>query len=184
MIDSEHFTKIQSNLNLFYENDSILSVKTRICGFENFTYNKKFPTLLNMDSYFTELIVLKFYEDVCHSGADSTLNFLRLNFWIITGREIVKKLLKSCFSCKFVKSSFSSQVQHLLTLAIRQVISRRGRCNLVISNNFRTSKSEEVKNYLRNNFIKWDVMLDRSPWWGVQQKINWKNEILFEKSHW
>ena len=64
MIDSEHFTKIQSSLNLFYENDSILSVKTRICGFENFTYNKKFPTLLNMDSYFTELIVLKFYEDV------------------------------------------------------------------------------------------------------------------------
>ena len=44
MIDSEHFTKIQSSLNLFYDNDSILRMKFRICGFENFTYNKKFST--------------------------------------------------------------------------------------------------------------------------------------------
>ena len=33
MIDSEHFTKIQSSLNLFYDNDSILRVKTCICGY-------------------------------------------------------------------------------------------------------------------------------------------------------
>ena len=33
MIDSEHFTKIQSSLNLFYGNDSILRVKTCICGY-------------------------------------------------------------------------------------------------------------------------------------------------------
>ena len=53
VIDSEHFTKIQSSLNLFYDSDSILRVKTRICGFENFTYNKKSPTLLKNDHYFT-----------------------------------------------------------------------------------------------------------------------------------
>ena len=33
MIDSEHFAKIQSSLNLFYDNDSILRVKTSICGY-------------------------------------------------------------------------------------------------------------------------------------------------------
>ena len=33
MIDSEHFTKIQSSLNLFYDIDSILRVKTCICGY-------------------------------------------------------------------------------------------------------------------------------------------------------
>ena len=58
MADSENFTKIQSNLNLFYDKDSILIVKTRICGFEHFTYNK-FPTLLKNDSYFTKLICIK-----------------------------------------------------------------------------------------------------------------------------
>ena len=30
MIDRKYFTKIQSSLNLFYDNDSILRVKTRI----------------------------------------------------------------------------------------------------------------------------------------------------------
>ena len=95
MIDSEHFTNIQSSLNLFYDDDNTLRVKTRICGFENFTYNKKFRTSLKNDSYFTKLIVLKSHEDVYHSGVDSTLNFItRLDFWIIRGRQTVKKLLK------------------------------------------------------------------------------------------
>ena len=102
MIDSEHFTNIQSSLDLFYDDDNTLRVKTRICGFENFTYNKKFRTSLKNDSYFTKLIVLKSHEDVYHSGVDSTLNFIRLDFWIIRGRQTVKKLLKSCFIWKFV----------------------------------------------------------------------------------
>ena len=226
MIDSEHFTKIQSSLNLFYDKDSILRVKTRICGFEHFTYNK-FPTLLKNDSYFTKLIVLKTHEDGCHSGTDPTLNFIRSNVWIIRDRQTVKKLLKSCFICKFVhgktmvppetpalpkfrvqcghsfenigadfagplyckeKSGYVSKVyilpflcyitravhseitssegQHSLILAIRQFISGRGSYNLVISDNFKTFKSEEVKIYLRNDFTGLDFILDRSPWWG------------------
>ena len=48
----------------------------------------------------------------------------------------------------------SSQGQLSLVLAIRRFISRRGRCNLVICDNFKTFKSEEVKNYLRNNLIR------------------------------
>ena len=66
MIDSKCYTKIQNSLNLFYDNDSILRVKTCICGFENFTCNK-FPRLLKNASYFTKLIVLKSHEDVWHS---------------------------------------------------------------------------------------------------------------------
>ena len=54
-------------LGLFYDNDSILRVKTRISGFKKFPYNKKFPKLLKNDSYFTKLILLKSQEDVCHS---------------------------------------------------------------------------------------------------------------------
>ena len=50
----------------------------------------------------------------------------------------------------------SSQGQHSLILAIRRFISRRGRCKLIISDNFKTFKSDEVKNYLRNNSISWE----------------------------
>ena len=100
--ESEYFTKIKSSLNLFYDNDNIFRVKTHICGFTNLSYNKKFPTLLKNDSYFAKLIVLKSHEDVCHIGAHSTFNFIRSNIWIIRGQQTVKKLLKSCFICKFV----------------------------------------------------------------------------------
>ena len=36
----------------------------------------------------------------------------------------------------------------------------------MISDNFKTFKSEEAKDYLRNSFIRWDFMLDRSLCWG------------------
>ena len=54
----------------------------------------------------------------------------------------------------------------MLILVIRRFISRRGHYNLVLSDNFKTFISEEVKSYLRNNFIRWDFILDRCPCWG------------------
>ena len=76
-------------------------------------------------------------------------------------------LLFTCCVTRAVHSEItSSQGQRSLILAIQRFISRRGRCNLVISDNFKTFKSEEVKNYLQNNFIRWDFILDRSPWRG------------------
>ena len=87
MIDSEYFTKIQSSLSLFYDNDSILRVNTRICDFQNFGNNNKLPTLLQSACYFTKLILLNFREGGCDSGVDSTLNFIRSSFWITRADE-------------------------------------------------------------------------------------------------
>ena len=87
MIDSEYFPKIQSSLSLFYDNDSILRVNTRICDFQNFDNNNKLPTLLQSACYFTKLILLNFREGGCDSGVDSTLNFIRSSFWITRADE-------------------------------------------------------------------------------------------------
>ena len=87
MIDSEYFTKIQSSLSLFYDNDSILRVNTRICDFQNFANNNKLPTLLQSTCYFTKLILLNFREGGCDSGVDSTLNFIRSSFLITRADE-------------------------------------------------------------------------------------------------
>ena len=50
------------------------------------------------------IIVFKSNEGACHSGGNSALNFIRLSFWIIRirGKQTMKKLLKSCFICKFL----------------------------------------------------------------------------------
>ena len=36
----------------------------------------------------------------------------------------------------------------------------------MIHNNFKTLKSERVKDFLRNNNIEWKFILECSPWWG------------------
>ena len=95
--------KIKNSLNLFYDEKNVLRVKTRISGIENFSYDKKFPVLLKSDSYFTKLVILNLHNDVCHSGVDTTLNRIRSCFWIIKGRQTVKKVLRKCFICKYVQ---------------------------------------------------------------------------------
>ena len=47
-----------------------------------------------MESHFTKLIVLRPHENVFHSGLESTLANVRLNYWINKGRKFVKKELK------------------------------------------------------------------------------------------
>ena len=71
--------------------ERIWRVKTRICNIENFSYDKKFPVLVRSDNHYTKLIVLKSHEDASHSGINTTLNFVPLNFWIITGTQTIKK---------------------------------------------------------------------------------------------
>ena len=36
----------------------------------------------------------------------------------------------------------------------------------MIHNNFKTLKSERVKDFLRNNNTEWKFILECSPWWG------------------
>ena len=48
-------------------------MKTRISGIERFSFDKKFPILLERDSYFTELIVLDTRVAYLGSGVHSIL---------------------------------------------------------------------------------------------------------------
>ena len=45
-------------------------------------------------------------------------------------------------------------------------MARRGNLRLFISDNFKSFKSLEVKNFLRKLRIKWPFILEKSPWWG------------------
>ena len=53
-----------------------------------------------------------------------------------------------------------------LKLAIIRFFSRRGVLKLVISDNFKSFKSIEIKDFLRKKDIKWEFILEKSPWWG------------------
>ena len=60
----------------------------------------KYPILLPRDHYLTKLIVLGAHEKVYHNKVKDTLNELRSKFWIVRGRQLVKKVIHRCFLCK------------------------------------------------------------------------------------
>ena len=60
----------------------------------------KHPYLLPPNNPFTALIVYEAHAKQLHSGTASTVTALRQNFWIISIRQYVKKLLRRCVTCR------------------------------------------------------------------------------------
>ena len=57
----------------------------------------KFPCLLQQDNHLTSLIVNQVHFSLSHA---STLTSLRKSFWIPSGHQLVKKLLRHCITCR------------------------------------------------------------------------------------
>ena len=53
-----------------------------------------------------------------------------------------------------------------LILALRRCFSRRRTPSQIISDNFKTFKAVEIRNFIRFNRIQWEFILKRSSWWG------------------
>ena len=98
-------------------------MKTWINGLERFSFDKKFPTLLKKDGYFTEPIVSNAQVAVFHGGVRSTLNYIRSNYWIVKRKQTIKQLLRRCFICKYV------QLKSLLEPEILSLPEFRVKCN-------------------------------------------------------
>ena len=101
--NSEKFLKIKASLRLFEDQHKLLRCKTRLENHPNLNFNVAHPILLQTFSHFTNLIICHYHEENFHNGVNSTLNLIRQNFWIITGRQRVKKGLKSCYMCKYLQ---------------------------------------------------------------------------------
>ena len=53
-----------------------------------------------------------------------------------------------------------------LRRCLKRFMARRGVMELVISDNFKTFISEDVKAFLSKERIKWNFILPKAPWWG------------------
>ena len=104
MFDSDcNYRKLKHSLNLYEDENNILCSKSKFDSLETFNHDQKNPILLRSHSLFTDLVILKFHEKCCHSGANATLNSLCRKLWIVRGRQTVKKYLKKCVRCKIVQ---------------------------------------------------------------------------------
>ena len=84
--------------NLFLSEESVLKCKGRI-GNANVPESSKTPVLLPTRHPFVDLLILHVHVQVKHSGIADTLSTLRESYWILKGRQAVKRVLNSCVVC-------------------------------------------------------------------------------------
>lgn len=88
-----------NHLRLFFDAEGIIRCEGRL---ENSTIqlDAKKPILLPSKHYVTGLIIDERHAMVQHNGIKATLNCVRERYWILRGREAVKRVLRKCFMCK------------------------------------------------------------------------------------
>lgn len=85
-------------LNPIMDKDGIIRVGGRI-HLAQVTYEKRHPIILPAKSHLTTLIVVEAHKITLHGGPQVMHNYLRSRYWIIRGKDQVKKCYRECVTC-------------------------------------------------------------------------------------
>ena len=230
IVSHKSYNQWKISLNLFTDSDGIIRSKSRLSNGSLIDDSIMKPILLLPTSYFTKLVVWRAHEEVLHAGTDITLNRIRNKYWILLGRQTVRKLIKPCVICKrfqgkpplpppspalpdyrvcseypFQSTGFdfagpllvrdiyyrgnemfkcyilvltcaTTRGVHLELCSdmsastfingFKRFMHRKGIPSRVVSDNFQTFKSGEITTFFNYFEIKWEPILELSPWWG------------------
>ena len=88
-----------NQLNLFIDEHDILRCRSRLRN-ASIMESGKCPILLPAHNLYSELVVWEAHNLVFHNGIGETLSCLRQKYWVLRGRELVKKQIRKCTICK------------------------------------------------------------------------------------
>ena len=94
-----------SQFNLFTDEQGILHARSRIKN-ANVESGCKEPILLPSRHYYSDLIIQEYNTKVFHNGVCDTLNTIRQRYWVLHGRESVKKFIRRCVICRKLEGVF------------------------------------------------------------------------------
>ena len=80
-------------------------------------WDEKHPMVLPKRHHVSQLIVPHYHESAAHSGREQTLYELQKMFWIIGGRGLAKKTIRSCIKCQRMNAKLLEQFMGLLPRA-------------------------------------------------------------------
>ena len=89
---------------LFIDEKGLLRCEGRI-NKANIPRESKNPILLPSKHPIVDLIVRDVHHQVKHNGIRDTLTTIRERFWLLRGREVVKRILKKCVVCRKVEGA-------------------------------------------------------------------------------
>ena len=81
------------------DDNKLLKCQGRI-GNSSLPLSSNDPIILPSNHYFVKLLILDIHDKVKYSGVNDTLTTLRECFWILKGRQAVKKVLQNCVICR------------------------------------------------------------------------------------
>ena len=95
---SANYKDLKKNLAVFEDENGFLRCKGRI---ENapLPYETRFPILIPRDREIAKLLVLDAHQIVKHDGVKETLAQLRSQYWMVRGRQYVRKIIARCSIC-------------------------------------------------------------------------------------
>ena len=88
---------IVAQLNVFLDKDGLLKVR---CKRKKWGTDTEFPILMSKLSRLSYLIIGSIHKKLSHGGVYTVLAELRDKFWIAHAFSLVKKIIRSCITCR------------------------------------------------------------------------------------
>ncbi|KAF4514212.1 UNVERIFIED_CONTAM: hypothetical protein B566_EDAN019445, partial [Ephemera danica] len=89
--------------------DGVLRIGGRL-SLSNYDEDSKHPIILPKRHHVVDLIIRHHHEEEGHCGHSHVLTAIRRRFWIINGGAAVKRVLRSCFTCRRLNAPKGSQL--------------------------------------------------------------------------
>ena len=97
-------------LNPFIDDEGLLRSNGRLAYAESLPWETRYPIILPTNDSLTELIIKDAHEQMQHGGTNHVLHFLSAKYWILSGREEIRKWENKCNMCKRRKRSPATQI--------------------------------------------------------------------------
>ena len=93
------FSLWKKQFDLFQDEQGLWRCRGRL-GNSEIADTAKHPILLSKTHHLTHLIVWDCHKRVGHCGVPATLTELRTHYWVVAGRQMIRKLLSGCVICR------------------------------------------------------------------------------------